>query len=94
MVLGILAYQLIFHITTIITVLLQSYVIYAIKNKTPTIVKGYRVYLIYFSFLDLCFTIIYGLFFVPDPVGRLLSSRPRGLSVYISPQAQILSVKI
>jgi hypothetical protein len=93
MEISLLTYQIIFHTVTAITVLLQGYVIYAVQTKSPYSMKSYKLYLINFSCYDILFTVIYGVFFIPDPTGKLLSVRSRGLSAYISPEAQILSVK-
>jgi hypothetical protein len=92
MVIGVFAYQVIFHITTVITVIVQGYAIFAVQTQSPTNLKKYRPFLNFFSLWDIMFTIFYGIFLVPDPIGSRLMCRSRGISVFIGPEAQLLSV--
>jgi hypothetical protein len=92
MVIDIFTYQIIFHSTTAITLLVQIYATYLIITNSPKNMSSYRPFLLLFRLWDIIFTILYGVFLVPDPVGRLLSTRARGIATYISHEAELLSV--
>jgi hypothetical protein len=92
MVIETVVYEFILHAITCITICIQLYVIYVIYLRSPKNMKEYRFFLITFTVWDLIFTLILGVLLQPDPVGRLLSARMRGLSGYFGNEAQLLTV--
>ncbi|KAI6219046.1 hypothetical protein M3Y95_01125200 [Aphelenchoides besseyi] len=77
-------YEILLLLLTILTVVLQIYIIFLTRYKLPKSMENYRFFLYVFTFWDLVFTFTFGILVVPYPLAPVLAADIRGVAGLLS----------
>ncbi|KAI6198762.1 hypothetical protein M3Y96_00553800 [Aphelenchoides besseyi] len=77
-------YEILLLLLTVLTLLLQIYIIFLTRYKLPKTMENYRFFLYVFTFWDLVFELTFGIVVVPFPLAPIFAADVRGVAGLLS----------